>query len=154
MERKIEKGQLYSICSKFRNAIIEVKKENGFHRKSLLYNFPRGCCGVTTSLLRYYLRELGINTREYGCDYRDGTHEFLMYNNWIIDLTADQFIGENRPAVYVDEPDDFYDSMESIEEYDFFDFKKAAEQERWDKLNNPHAINVYDYNAIIDKLVY
>lgn len=44
-------------------------------------NFPYGYCGTTASLLRFYLKELGIETQEYGLNHKNGTHSILKYND-------------------------------------------------------------------------
>jgi hypothetical protein len=147
----ISKNQLKKICTSFRIAIEQANSEQLFHKRSLLNNFPYACCGTTTSLLRYYLRELGIETREFGLNYKDVTHAILKYKNWIIDLTADQFAGENRPKVFVDEKDDFYESMSVIDEYDFYDFIQEKELDPWSDMTT-HAVYVHDYNVIIKKI--
>lgn len=84
----ISREQLEFICISFREVIEKAKFEHLFHQLSIMNNFPYGCCGTTSSLLRFYLKELGIETQEYGLNHNNGTHAILKYNDWIIDLTA------------------------------------------------------------------
>ena len=92
-----------------------------------------------------------LNFSEFGLNYKDVTHAILKYKNWIIDLTADQFAGENRPKVFVDEEDNFYESMSVIDEYDFYDFIQEKELDPWSDMTT-HAVYVHDYNVIIKKI--
>lgn len=115
--------------------------------------FPNGCCGNVTSLLRFYLKNnYGIDTKEYWYDVEpDGSHAFLKYHDWIIDLTGkqQQFDDYDRPLVYVDNEDDFYNSMIYRDEYPYYDFFQMKEEDTFTEM---HTIYVHDYFEIIDKL--
>lgn len=149
---KLNREQLYIICSNFRKAIDKVKKEHGFHKKSLMQDFPNGCCGNTTTLLRFYLRkEYGIETKEYLYRHGDESdpHSFLMYDDLVIDLTSDQPALNRCYSVYVDVMDDFYESMTFEAEYDFYDF----EEEYKGTLRSETSIIYHeDYKNILKKL--
>ena len=116
---------LYNICRNFREAIVAVQRERGFHRKSLMQYFPNGCCGNVTSLLRLYLKNnYVIDTNVYWYDVEPyGSHAFLKYHDLIIDLTGkqQQFDDYDRPLVYVDYEDDFYNSIIYRDEYHYYD---------------------------------
>lgn len=78
-------------ASNFREVLEHLDKED-VGNFSHFENFPTGCCGDTCDLLRWFLKSKGINTiyvtASDGCL---GTHAWLEFEDYIIDITADQF---------------------------------------------------------------
>ena len=89
---------LYSLVSRFRNAIDTAWENDEFCKDIRFCRFPSGCCDDTCDLLGKYLEENGCHTQQVIGTYRDGAfadttgHAWLLYNNsTIIDITGDQF---------------------------------------------------------------
>lgn len=142
----MEKYELFSICSEFRNALIAVKNSTGFDNKDIFNEFPEVCCGDTCDLLRFYLyNKYGIMTDELRYDlymYDDPepySHVVLMYQNFIVDITGDQFYEWKEYSVYVDYPDNFYKNMAFRESQPFYNI-----------LNNNRLNKIY--NLLMDKI--
>ncbi|MEW9699069.1 transglutaminase domain-containing protein [Paenibacillus sp. SI8] len=75
----------------FRNAIEKLEKSE-FSSSTWFENFPRGCCGDTSDLFAKYLLTLGIQTEYvWGINSKRQSHGWLEYEDYIMDLTADQF---------------------------------------------------------------
>jgi hypothetical protein len=72
--------------------------------RSALPSFPLGCCGTVCDLLEEHLRREGFGTFESICGDRHNpyqSHAWLTQDGLIVDITADQFAGENQPSVIV-----------------------------------------------------
>lgn len=85
------------LALRFRNG-IEIARENGKLKGSLLNYFPKGCCEIASELLAQYLRDFDIPCclvyLDYYFDYNENkySHVWLtVYNTYIVDITADQF---------------------------------------------------------------
>lgn len=67
--------------------------------------FPTDCCKATSFLFGHHLSKL-VDRKEikYVWGQRaDGDHGWLQHNGYIVDLTADQFDGEDRSVIVVPE---------------------------------------------------
>lgn len=108
-----------NIASRFREALEHTSKEAP--RYLPFNNFPKGCCGLTSSLLGKYLNELGFNCKHIIGTRKNPKEDFSQTHAWseiegiIIDITGDQFTDEDRPAIYVDNEDDWYKDWNGIE---------------------------------------
>ena len=119
--------EIYSIVTSFRAAIMKAKQNGEFNIRGVdgwdrMSNFPGGCCDDSCDLLAHYLcTEYGIHTRQGNGRYRDNNpdnttnHAWLvMYDNTIIDITADQFglLSGHAGGVYIGKENSFYRRLE------------------------------------------
>lgn len=110
--------KLEELVENFRRAIecaIDNNEESEYFRK-----FPVGQCGTTSYMLCQYLINNGVQDIDYVCGtyYPDNweewqSHAWLMVNNTVIDITADQFEHKRPPLqcnkpVYIGPLSDFY----------------------------------------------
>lgn len=129
MKLKNYEMETQRLAAKFRQA-IDFAKENGeFISDDAFCSFPSGCCGDTCYLLGQYLLDHDISST-YVCGnyYYDNpeegpqSHAWILINELIVDITADQFmfynefINYNLP-VYVGNTDAFHKLFE-VEERD------------------------------------
>ena len=108
--KHLEIQELFSIIVPFRKAIVNALLNREFSRKDRMSNFPYGCCDDSCDLLAYYLYDrFQINTSQINGVYRDRipeeitNHAWLLLDDIIIDITADQFSSliEINNGVYV-----------------------------------------------------
>ena len=113
--------EISSIIVPFRKAIVNALLNREFSRKDRMSNFPYGCCDDSCDLLGYYLYDqFQINTKQINGVYRDSipeeitNHAWLLLDDIIIDITADQFSSliENNNGVYVGVENEFYQQLE------------------------------------------
>ena len=109
------KSSIETLADRFRNAIEAAQETN--EPGKLFVKFPRGCCGYVSDLLAQYLIEHEIgpiiyaNGTFYSNDkddpYDRQNHAWLEVDDFVIDITADQFINsrslKNHVRVYVGE---------------------------------------------------
>lgn len=119
--KHLEIQELFSIIVPFRKAIVNALFNREFSRKDRMSNFPYGCCDDSCDLLGYYLYDqFQINTKQINGVYRDSipeeitNHAWLLLDDIIIDITADQFSSliENNNGVYVGVENEFYQQLE------------------------------------------
>ncbi|WP_300629046.1 hypothetical protein [uncultured Thomasclavelia sp.] len=119
--KHLEIQELFSIIVPFRKAIVNALLNREFSRKDRMSNFPYGCCDDSCDLLGYYLYDqFQINTKQINGVYRDSipeeitNHVWLLLDDIIIDITADQFSSliENNNGVYVGVENEFYQQLE------------------------------------------
>lgn len=119
--KHLEIQELFSIIVPFRKAIVNALLNREFSRKDRMSNFPYGCCDDSCDLLGYYLYDqFQINTKQINGVYRDSipeeitNHTWLLLDDIIIDITADQFSSliENNNGVYVGVENEFYQQLE------------------------------------------
>lgn len=125
------KDPLYSTllhrASVFRYAIEQLKPKE-FADFTWFSHFPKGCCAETNDLLALFFYEINIFT-----DYVWGvngqvSHAWLEYNEYIIDITADQFEGICQRVIVTKDKSWYLDFQD---------------QRRYQL----HYMNVYDYNT-------
>ena len=113
--------EISSIIVPFRKAIVNALLNREFSRKDRMSNFPYGCCDDSCDLLAYYLYDrFQINTNQINGVYCDSipeeitNHAWLLLDDIIIDITADQFSSliENDNGVYVGVENEFYQQLE------------------------------------------
>ncbi|MBU2911869.1 hypothetical protein [Vibrio splendidus] len=90
-----------------------------FHSMTSFYfssGFPSGCCGDATDLLGLYLLKYHGLESDYVCgqglgDNSNQTHAWLVCQDYIIDITADQFNndGYELPSVIIDKQSPFHE---------------------------------------------
>lgn len=74
-----------------------------------LLNFPRECCNHASNLLLIFFREAGVEgfTSVFGnrpdTDRPDAGHVWVQRGDLVVDITADQFPGQNLKPVIVGE---------------------------------------------------
>lgn len=145
-------SELYKVATKFRNAIIDAKRHNEFKFSDRMSNFPGGCCDDTCDLFAYYLiRKYNIETVQGNGAYYDDfdsrnntNHSWLMFNNFILDLTADQFCDliEHENGVYVGIEAPFYRKLERKKILPNCDITKEGQERLF-----------YDYNIILKYMI-
>ncbi len=117
--------KIIKLANKVRSAIDKAKDQGEFIDDHRFKNFLTACCGVTTDLLAKFLFDNEITIQlNYVCGtYYDTelelpNHAWLEFgNNYIIDITGDQFKHYPRPLrfdipVYVGPYSDFHKSFE------------------------------------------
>lgn len=92
--------KIYSYVKEFRNAIEAMKEEviQKDEKGILLWwleRFPKGRCADASQLLAKYLSSKGIETKyiEQGHSENIRSHAWLEKDEYIIDITIDQFEG-------------------------------------------------------------
>lgn len=123
LKKNLKREAIYGIIASFRTAIIKAKQNREFDRKDRMSNFPSGCCDDACDLLAFYLYdEFQIDTMQVNGIYRDGNryntrnHVWLIVNDIIIDITADQFpdLIKHVNGIYVGIDSVFYKNLEDI----------------------------------------
>ena len=86
-----------------------------------LQKFPRGSCGDATHLLGRYFIDQGCGKFSYVSGRRGSledsswtTHAWLKNNDFLVDITADQF-GDGLPKIIVAQESEFHKSFKSKE---------------------------------------
>ncbi len=91
------KIQIEYYCKKIRDVI--VKSKNDTH---LFKDFPFGCCRDSSIIVGQILKDFGVEN-VYVCrkefDDMYASHTWIEFDNWIIDITADQFGNEFSPTL-------------------------------------------------------
>lgn len=75
-------------CRIVRNVIVKSKSNT-----SLFKDFPFGCCRDSSIIIGEILKDVGVNN-VYLCRKEiddKPSHTWIEFDNWIIDITADQF---------------------------------------------------------------
>lgn len=87
-------------------------------------SFPRNQCDNASRLLALYLFEQGAQDvwicRGHRRGYRkrkDIFHLWVELHGWCIDITGDQFEGENRPSIAVDADRNWFESWQLLDRY-------------------------------------
>lgn len=106
---KVGEERLYQTAQKFRHAIEdtdiseEVVGREGYLR---MQNFPSSACAEACSILGIYLVEnqkidpLAHRTGQIGVqDQWYGSHHWLVHDNIVIDISADQFPIVDEPVI-------------------------------------------------------
>ncbi|WP_435060347.1 hypothetical protein [Streptomyces sp. bgisy060] len=114
--------RLQQEAHRFRRALEAAREAGEFDDHPVLVSFPAGTCGLVSEFASRYLRERGMGDWEIVSAERhnpatgmwQGTHAWVRQGTVIVDVTADQFDGEGRPAVWADECDDWYRGWEVV----------------------------------------
>lgn len=122
----VVRESLYSDYT-FRNEINEMFNE-----------FPSGCCGDTSLVLQRILSDYGIESTYTKGDFDRQTHVWLKYNDYYIDITADQFEGINDGVIISKE--DPFEGRFSVDEESTILYIDKEDEEIISRLNE-----VYDY---------
>lgn len=78
--------------------------------------FPEDCCGFSCEVLGQYLIDKGINSCQYVlASSSQNNHAWLQIGGVVIDITGDQFVGQQRPAVYIGAKDAWFDKWARTE---------------------------------------
>lgn len=118
--------EITCFCRNVRTVLEKMEKRDHVWGTSLyLSDFPAGCCGDTSKILAYLLhRKFKIDPEiisgtyyefehtDISCSLINGmTHSWLKVNDYIIDLTADQFLdsGYDNPSVMITTDSAFHD---------------------------------------------
>ena len=129
---------IYSLVTKFRKAVERAQNEGAFKEDQILSRFPKGCCGIISSLLAKYLFENGINSYEVSGTFRSEnpeetqSHAWLMLeDNTIVDITGDQFKYNEiflyySEKVYVGAMNEFYELFEDVEKFPYRDYTEET----------------------------
>ncbi|WP_024773020.1 hypothetical protein [Aquimarina macrocephali] len=98
---KLELVKINTIASDLRNKI-----SNGSIKFPYSEAFPLGCCGAASRLLESKLKKEGFENVRYVNHWRGGkSHAWVEYKDYIIDITADQFEGEENERIIIKEKD-------------------------------------------------
>jgi hypothetical protein len=91
----LDAARLVEMATKFRKALEAVPRDK---RPITLESFPRGACGDASLLLGALFVDCGITGFNYVCGERGDiadnswtSHAWLQSEDWIVDVTADQF---------------------------------------------------------------
>jgi hypothetical protein len=103
----LSEANLQQRATQFRLALEEYLRQHpDVNLSTNIFNptrahFPHDCCKSTSWLFGHYLSQsVPKSELEYVWGKRsDGDHGWLQHNGYIIDLTADQFEGEDRKAI-------------------------------------------------------
>ena len=129
---------IYSLVTEFRKAVECAQNEGALKENQILRRFPKGCCGIISSLLAKYLFENGINSYEVSGTFRSEnpeetqSHAWLMLeDNTIVDITGDQFKYNQiflyySEKVYVGAMNEFYELFEDVEKFSYRDFTEGT----------------------------
>ncbi|TSE03937.1 hypothetical protein [Aquimarina algiphila] len=99
MSKEIEKdiSDIKRIATKFRKDIC-----NGNIKFPFSEDFPRGCCGNASDLLKKVLEGNSFQNIIYSKGWRnEQSHGWLEYKGFIIDITADQFWDEENEEIII-----------------------------------------------------
>lgn len=92
--------EIYQYAVSFRAAIKKLTEKEIKNASSDWFNgFPVGCCGDASDLLAKYLLSKNIKTTYRHGWFEDKSHGWLAYNDYIIDITADQFEEISAPVI-------------------------------------------------------
>ncbi len=114
--------RLIELATKFRKALSSCEMKKLF---ITLQRFPHGACGDASYLLAKYLDENRCGPFEYVLGERatDGhSHAWLEKQGLIIDITADQFEGQDQGVLVT--ADRSWHAQFKEEERDIADFEK------------------------------
>lgn len=129
----LDEKEIYEIALSFRTAIIKAVKNYEFDRSDRMSNFPFGCCDDSCDLLAYYLCDnLQIDSKQINGVYRDDDpfntchHVWLILNDIIIDITADQFpsLIKHSNGIYVGVESEFYKNLDDLKLQENFNIKE------------------------------
>lgn len=96
---KLELVKINTIASDLRNKI-----SNGSIKFAYSEDFPLGCCGVASRILESELKKEGFENVRYVNRWREEkSHAWVEYKDYIIDITADQFSGEENEKIIIKE---------------------------------------------------
>jgi hypothetical protein len=100
MTTGLEARSLTYLAREYREALEEFKHEV---KDKTLVRFPYGCSGDVSRMLVQFLKEEGYETSRFvsGSHHTLGTHAWVICDDLIVDITADQFKGSNVDNVYV-----------------------------------------------------
>lgn len=135
IKRHIDKKGIYNVAVSFRAAIVEARQNREFSKRDRMSNFPKGCCDDSCDLLAYYLRnEFQIYTKQGNGVYRDNNpynttnHAWLIVNDIIIDITADQFpsLIDYVNGIYVGNESKFYKNLEDTKVQENYNIKECS----------------------------
>lgn len=93
--------KLAQLAGDFRTALLSCKMDKLLIS---LKGFPLGACGDASYLLAKYLESNGCGPFEYVQGKRDidgYTHAWLEINGVIVDITADQFDGQENTVLVI-----------------------------------------------------
>ncbi|MCX8957024.1 hypothetical protein [Erwinia psidii] len=119
-------NEIIPFCKDIRAVMENMKKSDHCSDSSLsMSTFPEGCCEDTSQILAYLLHQYfgivpEVITGKYYKSLNEGTpcglsngnsHAWIVVNDHIIDLTADQFNdrGYNHPSIMITTDSTFHD---------------------------------------------
>lgn len=93
--------RICALANRFRTAM----DSSDFSDTQWLSRFPKESCDITCKLLGLYFYDHGFRDfaimRGNRPDEDDGKHQWLQFGDTIVDITADQFDGEDQLPVIV-----------------------------------------------------
>ncbi len=96
--KKINKKELLKIAQLFRKSIENINLDNA---PGFLPHFPSGCCSWATLFLGNCLKnEFGLKPKRFcGAMYNGSSHEWIVLDSVIIDITSDQYEDSNKSII-------------------------------------------------------
>lgn len=90
--------------------VRSLLKDPAYHKLYIgTHNFPSGSCRDASLILGACIKESGLGDAKLllGENEEGKTHAWLEYQNYILDITDDQFDNNNYPSVLVEAAADF-----------------------------------------------
>lgn len=100
------KIKIENYCKIVRDVI--VKSKNDTH---LLKDFPFGCCRNSSIIIGQILKDYGaenVHVCRKEIDDMYASHAWIEFDNWIIDITADQFGTEFSPVLVLSQESPYW----------------------------------------------
>ena len=130
------------LATAFRDA-IELMSKDDLNISEHFKNFPNGCCGDTSELLSIYLKENDITTIYVSGEKGLQSHGWLEYEDYIIDITADQFSGVEEKVIITN--NSVWHGQFDIK------WRRSVEIDKIDQYNMQRLMNLY--NKIIKNII-
>lgn len=131
--------EIRQIAKEVRQAIEQLKSENKIEWYLLpFHEFPYGCCGDMSIILSTHFTNKGYPQADYICGLHHQTcfsHAWIRIDGICIDITADQFRGENYPSVIVE-----YEENYPLKDIYFPDTEPAQYQIDMDHLRHMYRL--------------
>ena len=126
--------KLKMLATSFRNA-IEIMIKDDLYDLEHFKDFPKGGCGDACELLSIYLKENNINALYVSGEKGFQSHGWLECEDYIIDITADQFNDVDEKVIITDNRD-WHDQFNIM-------WKRAVEIEEIDQYNRQRLMSLY-----------
>lgn len=112
----MKKELIEDLATRLRRLLENNRTSNDLNY-SALETFPKTCCSITSYILGTLLWERGchnlflVNSTGLLEDYGTVGHHWIEISNLIVDITADQFEGEDSSPVIVSEQSDLHEKL-------------------------------------------
>lgn len=126
---------LIELATVFRSSIERLGKSSFNHTSLAVADFPGGCCDDASILLARFLEENGYKSVNLIHGARGGrskelnSHDWLLVDDMIVDITADQFDWKgyiNDPVIVVKESE-FHSTFKQVNKGRALDTERATQ---------------------------